>query len=125
METLRGLLDEIVVEAERKVEQELSGPAGAIKALFYNLLMPLVLNFQTETECYHFHFLRGGSISLQPGLHEDPDVIVRGEHAEILYLLRNRDAARFKHDEQTGKIRIIPRSFRGSQAVMKLRDLFL
>ncbi|MBN1455479.1 MAG: hypothetical protein JW945_04430 [Methanomicrobia archaeon] len=125
METLQGLLDEIVAEAERKVEKELSGPGGTIKALFYNLLMPLVLNFQTEIESYHFIFLRGGSILLQPGLHKDPDVIVRGEHAELLYLLRNRDAARFKHDERTEKIRITPCSFKGSQAVMKLRDLFL
>jgi len=125
METLQGLLEEIVAEAERKVKKELSGPGGPIKALFYNLLMPMVLNFQTETECYHFLFLRGGSISLQLGLHEYPDVIFRGEHAELLYLLRNRDAARFKHDEQTEKIQIIPCSFKGRQAVMKLRDFFL
>ncbi len=125
METLRDLLEEIVAEAERKVTEELSGPGGPLKALFYNLLMPLVLNFQTETENYHFIFQRGGSISLRPGLHGCPDVTVRGEHAELLYLLRNRDKARFVQDERSDKIRIVPCSFKGSQAVMKLRDIFL
>ena len=125
MEDLYNVLKEIGCEAERKLKEELSGPTGRLKALFYNLITPMVLNFQTEREHYHFIFHKGGSISLHPGLHMNPDVNVSGEHAELLYLLQNRDKKRFEVDERASKVKIIPRSLKGMQAVTKLRELFL
>lgn len=125
MEELYNVLKEIGIEAENKVKRELSGPTGRIKALFYNVITPAVLNFQTERESYHFIFQKGGSVSLRRGLHKCPDVNVSGEHAELLYLLQNRDKKRFEIDERRRKIKVIPRSFKGRQAVMKLRELFL
>jgi hypothetical protein len=125
MDELYDVLKEIGIEAESKVKRELSGPTGLIKALFYNVITPAVLNFQTERECYHFIFQKGGSVSLRRGLHESPDVNVSGEHAELLYLLQNRDKKRFEMSEQTRRIKVIPSSFKGRQAVMKLRELFL
>jgi hypothetical protein len=125
MEELYTVLKEIGSEAEKKVKRELSGPTGRIKALFYNVIMPAVLNFQTERESYHFIFHRGGSISLRRGLHTSPDVKVSGEHAELLYLLQNRDKKRFEIDERRRRIKVIPCSLKGRQAVMKLRELFL
>jgi hypothetical protein len=125
MESLGNLLNEIGREAEYKVKRELSGPAGALKAFFYNVITPLVLNFETEHEVYHFVFQRGGSVSVQRGLHANPDVKVIGEHAELLYLLQNRDAKRFELAEKSGKIKIVCRTFKGGQTVVKLRELFL
>lgn len=125
MESLYDVLKEIGVETESKVKRELSGPSGAIKTLFYNLITPLVLDFQTEEECYHFIIQKGGSVSLRRGLHSNPDVKVSGEHAELLYLFQNRDKERFTLAERTRKITIIPRTFKGRQVIMKLRDLFL
>jgi len=125
MEDLYNVLKEIGTEAESKVKGELSDPPGSIKALLYNMLMPLVLNFQTEEESYHFIFQKGGSVSLYRGLHNSSDVKVSGEHAELLFLLQTRDKKRFEMDERTGKITIITFTFKGRQGVTKLRELFL
>jgi hypothetical protein len=125
MSALYSVLKEIGTEAERKVKNELSGPAGPIKILFYNIIMPLVLNFKTEEESYHFIFQKGGSVSLCKGLHTNPDVTVNGEHAELLFLLQVQDKERFKMDEKTRRIMITTRTFKGRQAVTKLRELFL
>jgi len=125
MEDLYNVLKEIGTEAESKVNGELSDPPGSIKTLLYNMLMPLVLNFQTEEESYHFIFQKGGSVSLYMGLHNSPDVNVSGEHAELLFLLQTRDKKRFEMDERTGKITISTFTFKGRQGVTKLRELFL
>lgn len=125
MDTLCNALKEIGTEAERKVKSELFGPVGPIKTLFYNIITPLVLNFETEAESYHFIFHRGGSVSLCTGLHNNPDVTVTGEHAELLYLLQEQDKERFKMAERTRKLTIAAHTFKGRQAVMKLRELFL
>ncbi|MDI6885491.1 MAG: hypothetical protein QMD22_03925 [archaeon] len=125
MEELYTVLKEIGIEAGKKVKRELSGPLGAIKLPLYNLLAPMILNFQTERESYHFISQKGGSVSLRRGLHKSPDVNVSGEHAELLYLLQNLDKRRFEIDERRRRIKVIPRSLKGRQAVMKLRELFL
>ncbi|HUV02944.1 MAG TPA: hypothetical protein VMW67_05835 [Desulfobacteria bacterium] len=125
MDALYNALKEIGTEEERKVKAELSGSSGPIKILFYNLITPLVLNFETERERYHFIFQKGGSVSVCRGLHNNPDVIVSGAHAELLYLLQSHDKERFKIDEQTRKVKIRTRTFKGRQTVTKLRELFL
>ena len=119
------LLKDIGCEAQKKVKEELSGPTGGIKALVYNLITPMVLNFQTELETYHFLFHKGGSVSLHEGLHTNPDVTLACDQAELLCILRDHDRKRFEMDERVGKIKIITRSLKGKQAVMKLRELFL
>ena len=125
MGALYAALKEIGTEAERKVKSELSGPAGPIKTLFYNLITPLVLNFETDEESYHFLFQKGGSVALRTGSHTTPDVTVQGDHAELLYLLQNHDTERFRMAERTRKLTITARTFTGRQAVAKLRELFL
>jgi hypothetical protein len=125
MDALYSALKEIGTEAERKVKEELSGSSGPIKLLFYNLITPLILNFETERERYHFIFQKGGAVSVCQGLHNNPDVIVSGARAELLYLLQNHDKERFKIDEQTRKVKIRTRTFKGRQTVTKLRELFL
>ncbi len=125
MVELYPLLEEIGTEAEKKVKSECSGPLGSIKSHIYCILMPMVLQIQTEKESHHFIFQKDGSVTLHEGAHGKPDVTFSGEHAELLYLLQNRDKKRFEQDERTKKIKIISRTFKGRQAVMKLRDLFL
>lgn len=125
MTALYSLLREIGTEAEQNAKRELLGSPQSILALLYAMLMPLVLNFQTGEERYHFIFQKDGSISLVSGLHEDPDVDVSADHAELVHILQNRDKARFKHAERTRRIKITARTFKGSLAVVKLRALFL
>jgi len=125
METLHNLLTEIGREAERRLKFELSGPGGPLKTFFYNQITPLVLNFETDQECYHFVFQAGGAVCLYRGLHANPDVAVLGEHAELIYLFQSRDAKQFELAEKTRKLRIVSHTFKGRQAVNKLRGLFL
>lgn len=125
MEDLYNVLKGIGLEAESKIKVELSCPSGRIKALLYDMFMPLALNFQTEEERHHFIFQKGGSISLYRELHNCPDVEVSGEHAELLFLLQARDKERFEMDERARRIEISACTFKGRQAVMKLRGLFL
>jgi hypothetical protein len=125
MGTLYALLREIGTEAENNARRELSGSQRSMKALLYNMLMPMVLNFQTEDESYHFIFQKGGSVALQRGLHDRPDVKVTGEHAELIRLLQNKDKTGFEVAERTRKIKIFAPTYKGRLAVMKLRELFL
>lgn len=125
METLYNLLTEIGREAERRLKLELSGPGGPLKTFFYKQITPLVLNFETEQECYHFVFETRGAVCLYRGLHANPDVNFSGEYAELIYLFQNRDAKRFEQDEKTHKFKIVSHSFKGRQAVRKLREFFL
>jgi len=125
METLYNLLTEIGQEAESRLKLELSGPGGSLKTFFYNQITPLVLNFETEQERYHFVFETRGAVCLYRGLHTNPDVTVLGEHAELIYLFQNRDAKRFEQDEKTRKLKVVSHSFKGRQTVNKLRGLFL
>ncbi len=125
METLYNLLTEIGREAERKVNSELSGLGGPLKTYFYKKITPLVLNFETEQECYHFVFEFSGTVCLYRGLHATPDVHFTGEYAEMIYLFKNQDAKRFEQDEKTRKLKIVSHNFKGRQAVRKLREFFL
>jgi hypothetical protein len=125
MGTLYTLLREIGTEAENKSKRELSGSQRSMKTLLYNMFMPLVLNFQTEEESYHFIFQKGGSVALHRGLHDRPDVKVTGEHAGLIHLLQNKDKEGFVVAERTRKIKIITLTYKGRLAVMKLRELFL
>ena len=125
MGALYTLLREIGTEAENKTKRELSGSQRSVKTLLYNMLMPLVLNFQTEEESYHFIFQKGGSVALQRGLHDCPDIKVTGEHAALIQLLQNKDKEGFLVAEQTRKIKIVTPTYKGRLAVIKLRELFL
>ena len=125
MTALYSLLREIGTEAEQNAKRELFGSSRSMKTLLYTMLMPLVLNFQTEEESYHFIFQKGGSVSLLHGLHENPDVYVSADHAKLIHILQNRDKAGFERAERTRRIKIMARTFKGSLAVVKLRALFL
>lgn len=125
MEALYDVLKEIGIEVENKVKEELSGPSGKLKALFYNIITPLVINVQTERDGYHFIFHKSGAVSLHRGLHDHQDVKVSGEPAELRYLLQARDKERFEMYKRARKIEILASTFKGRQAVTKLRKLFL
>jgi hypothetical protein len=126
MGELYDLLQSIRNQAEDKIRNELSGFAGQLKAVIYNRFMPLVVNIQTENERCYFTFQKGGSVLLYQGLHNNPDVTVSGEHAELMYLLQTREKKRFIADEEAGKITITPRTPNGSKAVGYIREkLFL
>lgn len=123
MGELHDLLQSIRDEAERKIKNELSGLTGLVKAPIYNMFMPLVVNIQTENEECHFIFQKGGSVFLYQESHHNPDITVSGEHAGLMYILRTREKNRFIADEKAGKIKIIPHTPKGSQAVTKIREI--
>ena len=125
MDALYALLREIGTEAEKNAKRDLSGSPQSLKALLYNMAMPVILNFRTEEESYHFIFQKGGSVSLHCGVHAHPDVNVSAERLELIRILQNRDKEGFTRAERTGRLKISEQSFKGKLAVMKLRELFL
>ncbi|MBN1455580.1 MAG: hypothetical protein JW945_04965, partial [Methanomicrobia archaeon] len=76
-------------------------------------------------ECYHFIFQKDGSVVLCPGLHSKPDVNLTGAYDEVLHLLQTRDKKLFELDQRIGKITITTPTFKGREAVIKLREMFL
>ena len=120
-------LKELGIEAERKGKIEMSGDAKSrkIKTLMYRVMMPIVFNIQTEKECYHFIFQKDASVVLCQGLHPKPDVKLSGTYDEVLHLLQSRDKKLFEMDQRTGKITITTPTFKGREAVIKLREMFL
>ncbi len=119
------LLKELGIDAENKAKEELSGHSKKMKTTLFKILTPVVFNIQTEEDEYHFVFNKDASVSRYHGLHSKPDVKFSSTHAELLYLLETRDNKRFKLAEKTRKVKIVTKNFRGKEAVMKLRELFL
>jgi len=114
------------IEAERKGKAEMSGEtkSGKIKTLMYRVMTPIVFSIQTEKECYHFIFQKDGSVVLCPGLHPKPDVNLTGAYDAVIHLLQSRDKELFEMDQRTGKITITTPTFKGREAVIKLREMF-
>ena len=120
-------LKELGIEAEHKGKAEMCGntKSAKIKTLMYRVMTPIVFNIQTEKECYHFIFQKDGSVVLCSGLHPKPDVTLNGAYDDVVHLLRSRDRELFEKDQRTGKIMITTPTFKGREAVTKLREMFL
>ena len=119
-------LRELGIEAERKGKAEMSvdTKSGKIKTLMYRAMTPIFFNIQTEKECYHFIFQKDGSVVLCPGLHPKPDINLKGAHDEVIHLLQTRDRKLLEKDQRTGNITITTPTFKGREAVTKLREMF-
>ncbi|HDS46208.1 MAG TPA: hypothetical protein ENN68_09040 [Methanomicrobia archaeon] len=119
-------LRELGIEAERKGRAEMRGDSKSakIKTLLYRAMTPIFFNIQTEKECYHFIFQKDGSVVLSPGLHPKPDINLTGAYDEVIHLLQTRDKKLFELVQRTGKITITTPTFKGREAVVKLREMF-
>ena len=116
-------LEGLRAEAETKIKNELSGPLSLGKRLLYDVIMPLHVNITADPQECRLEFLPGGSIRLNRILAVSPDVTVKGELETIRTLIIHRSARMFEVAERNGEISVTSHTWKGRQAVQKVREL--
>jgi len=123
VDDLASLIEPLRTEAENKIKRELSGPLNVGKRLLYNAIMPLHVNITSESHQCCLEFLAEGNIRLKRNLDVNPDVIVVGEMETIRSLTIHGSTKMFEESERKGEISITSHTWKGEQAIQKVRDL--
>ncbi len=124
MTGLYDILEDIRNEAETRIQKELSGFLGIVRASVYNMFMPLVVNVITEDEAYHLTFQRGGTARLDKGSSATPDVTLRSSYSALRGLFQSRSKDGFEAAVQQGDIVITANTPKGQQALSKIKEMF-
>jgi hypothetical protein len=120
---LVSLLSSLRAEVETRIREEISGPLNAGKRFIYDAVMPLRLNITGDSQKYSLEFLPGGLVQLHVGLASNPDVSVRGDSATLSGVILQRSKEAFEEAERNGKIVAISHTWKGEQAMRKVREL--
>ena len=120
---LASFLEPLRAEAESKIKEELSGPLNLGKRFLYDAIMPLRVNISADSQECCLDFLSEGNIRLNCALAVSPDVTVKGELETIRTLMIRRSTRMFEEAERNGEISITSHTWKGQQAVQKVREL--
>ena len=120
---LVSLLSSLRSEVESRIREEISGPSNAGKRFIYDAVMPLRLNITSDSEKCRFEFLPGGFVQLHVGLASNPDVSVRGDSVSLADVILQRSKRAFEEAERNGKIVATSHTWKGRQAMRKVREL--
>ncbi len=123
LDRLYELLESISREVEKRIKSELSGFCGTVKESIYNRFVPVVINILTEERCYHMIFLRGGSISLQKGRYEKPDITISALYEELERLLQNREFRSIMALERQGRVKLRAHTPKGERVINGIKQL--
>lgn len=110
-------------QAESKIKQEISGPTNFGKRFLYDSVMPLYLNVVGDSQECNLEFLAGGSVELHTGLASSPDVTVKGDLASLRDVILQRSSRLFEEAERSKRIVVTCHSWKGQQAMQKVREL--
>ena len=120
-----SLLEPLRVQAERRIKEEISGPSNFGKRFLYDTVMPLYLNITGGSQECNLEFLAGGDVQLHVGLVPSPDVTVRGDLASLRSVVLQRSSRVFEEAERSGKVVVIGHTWKGQQAMRKVRELLM
>jgi hypothetical protein len=120
---LSSLLASLRQEAESKITSEISGPLNMGKRFLYDAVMPIHLNISSESQDCNLKFLPGGRVELHQGLASDPDISLKGDLSTLTDIIIQRSSSLFEKVEQEGKIVVVSQSWKGEQAMQKVREL--
>jgi hypothetical protein len=120
---LVSLLSSLRAEVESRIREEISGPLNAGKRFIYDAVMPLRLNITGDSQKCSLEFLPGGFVQLHVGLASNPDVSVRGDSASLADVILQRSKQAFEEAERNGKVVAISHTWKGGQAIRKVREL--
>jgi len=120
---LFSLLASLREEAESKIKEEISGPLNVGKRFLYDAVTPIHLNITGDSQECNLEFLPGGNVKLNSGLAFSPDVSLKGDLSSLSEVIVQRSSRLFEEAEQSGKIVIISHSWKGEQAVQRIREL--
>jgi hypothetical protein len=120
---LATILEPLRAEAERKIKEEISGPQNMGRRFLYDTVMPIHLNVTGGSQEYNLEFLAGGSVQLHTGLAPNPDVSVQGDLATLTNVILKRSRHLFDEAERSGRIIATSHSWKGQQAMKRVKDL--
>lgn len=120
---LGALLSQLRAEVESRIKEEISGPMNVGKRFLYDSVMPIHLNITADSQECNLEFLASGNLQLHTGLSANPDVTVKGDLASLRYAILQRSSRVFEEAERNGKIVVTGHSWKGQQAMQKVREL--
>jgi hypothetical protein len=120
---LVSLLSSLRVEVESRIREEISGPLNAGKRFIYDAVTPVRLNITGDSQKCNIEFLPGGFVHLSVGLVANPDVSVTGDSASLAGVILRRSKQAFEEAERNGKIVAISHTWKGEQAMRRVREL--
>ncbi len=123
MSDLSSLLVTLGQEAESKIKSEISGPLNVARRFLYDAMMPLHLNITGESDEYSLEFIAGGNVELHHGPALHPDISLKGDASTISSVLIKRSSHLFNEAEQEGKVTVTTHTWKGEQALQKVREL--
>jgi len=85
--------------------------------------MPIHLNITGDSQECNLEFLPGGNVKLNSGLASNPDVSLKGDLSSLSEVIVQRSSRLFEEAEQSGKIVITSHSWKGEQAIQRVREL--
>jgi hypothetical protein len=120
---LSSILASLREEAESKIKGEISGPLNVGKRFLYDAVMPIHLNITGDSQECNLEFLPGGNVRLNSGLVSNPDVSLKAALPSLSDVIVQRSSRLFEEAEQSGKIVITSHSWKGEQAIQRVREL--
>ena len=120
---LTTILLQLRAEIESRIREEISGPLNAGKRFLYDAVMPIRLNIIGDSQECNLEFLPRGNVQLHTGLASNPDVTVKGDLASLRNAILKHSALVFEEAEQSGRIVVISHTWKGEQAMRKVREL--
>jgi hypothetical protein len=120
---LISLLSPLRAEVESKIREQISGPLNAGKRFIYDTVTPIRLNITSDSQKCSLEFLPGGLVQLHVGLVSNPDVSVKGDAASLANAVLKRSKEAFEEAERNGKIVAVNHTWKGEQAMRRVREL--
>jgi len=120
---LSSILEPLRAQAESRIKQELSGSFNLGKRFLYDSIMPLHVNITADSQQCCLEFLPGGSVQLKRVSAPNPDVSVKGEFEILRNVVVQRSSRMFEDAERDGRISVAGHTWKGQQAMQKVREL--
>lgn len=120
---LVSLLSSLRPQIENGIRKELSGPLNVGKRFIYDSITPIHLNIVGDSQECNLEFLAGGEVQLHTGMDSDPDVTVKGDLPSLRKAILQKNSSVFEEAERTGKIVVTCHTWKGQQAMQKVRQL--
>ena len=123
MADLSATLSQLRAEIENRIREELSGPSNVGKRILFDMVTPIYLNMIGDSQECNLEFLAGGSVQLRTGSSSNPDVTVKGDLASFRDAVLQRSSRAFIEGERDGRIVVTGHTWKGQQAIKKVREL--
>ncbi len=121
METqFKEFVEKFRAEIEKTIKSEVS-TLGSIQRSIMQSFMPLYINLNTNAGNACFVIQKSFDVTVE-NPSNSPDVTVEGDFNTLQSLFASRNPNDLRKAEQEGKVRISSFSFKGQQAVSRIKD---